>query len=356
MEDSITKFLINNYDKADLTEKLYTSTHNKGLTQHIKSMEDDMRKYNIKPVLITLLHDPNYILKGTAWASINEDRDKILESLREDKTISYAISSIEVHPGKSQTLNKDERDKLNKSINESVDITKTLGTKRSNTKDTKDKNKAKLRKTIPKNITKLIEEGTNIIDGLREKKIVSLESIHSALSSNLRHFWTDKGSQEWKKRSNTEKVRLILSLLENIGSDNELYRYMINLYQKASTDDKLEFKYVKIIDRYDFLKQDILTLRGYPHIHIAIGLVSKDGEYTLCSDIYTKLAKMNLFDDIRVDEKKDNKKAYLNSINCVLKIDRFAGVKSIINTSIIRGYVGTDDANIIDKMKGIGSK
>jgi hypothetical protein len=101
------KILINNYDKDDFTLKLYTSTHNKGLTQHLKSMEDDMRKYSVKTVLITLLHDPNYILKGTAWRSVNDDRDKILKSLKKDKTIVYAISSVEVHAGKSQSLYND---------------------------------------------------------------------------------------------------------------------------------------------------------------------------------------------------------------------------------------------------------
>jgi hypothetical protein len=228
-------------------------------------------------------------LKGTVWESVNDDRDNILKILQKDKSIAYAISSIEIHPGKSQSLNKSEREKLNEDIIKSKDTSKNIDIKKDNSK----KIKSKIRRSIPKGMTRLIERGKERLDSV---KIESAEFINSAVVSELSYFSTAKTRKDWNVKRDKDKIRLIISLFESIGSDNDFYVYMMKLYKKVLIEGELDSEYTKMLNRYDFLTDSILTLTGYPHIHIAIGLVSKDGEYTLCSEIYTKLAKMNLFD------------------------------------------------------------
>lgn len=345
------KTIINNYDYSDSKERLESNNRVKVLLQGIENMEEKFRESQIAPVLITLNHDPHITLKGEAWGSIEDDREKLLESLLEDETIVYALSSVEVHSGSTKVLSKDDRSSLERTIDASIDIAQDIKPSVKATRQDKSKN---IKKTRVKVIEKIISDGKNALSTI--SRYAEVSTIHEVLVSK----YTDRSSNKnWSTKTQQDKIRLILSFYELIDGPSEMLKLWTYLFRSGVLGVAISENYSQAIEKYNFLPDSILTLEGYPHIHIAIGLISKDGEYTHENTIYNRLTKLNVMDDIRVDKKK-SKNRYLGSISYVLKNERYRGVKEALRkvtqhgVPIVRGYVRLN--SLVEPLKGLSSK
>ncbi len=345
------KILVNNYNLTDVKDKLESNVRVKGLLQIIENMEERFKESQIAPVLITLNHDPHTTLKGEAWGSIEEDRVKLLDCLLEDETIVYALSSIEVHSGSTKVLSKDDRSSLERIIDTSIDMAQDI---KPSTKVTRSDKSKSVKKTRTKVIEKIIKDGKLALTKVSPSASVS--DIHSTIIS---HYLNRSSNKGWSFKSQREKIRLILGFYELIDGPSSMLKLWTYLFRADVLDISINEAYTKAIEEYKFLPDTILTLEGYPHIHIAIGLISKDGEYTHENTIYNKLTKLNVMDDIKVDKKK-SKNRYLGSISYVLKNERYKGVKEALRkvtpqgVPIVRGYVRLN--SLVEPLKGLSTK
>jgi len=345
------KTIVNNYNFEDTKTKLQSSNSVKGLLQIIENMEERFKESQIAPVLITLNHDPHTTLKGEAWGSIEEDRVKLLDCLLEDETIVYALSSIEVHSGSTKVLSKNDRISLEKIIDTSINVTQDI---KPTTKATRPDKSKSVKKTRTKVIEKIIKDGKDALTKVSPSATIS--AIHSTIIS----YYTDRSTNKsWNSKSQGDKIRLILSFYELIDGPSSMLKLWSCLFRADVLYITINEDYNKAIEAYKFLPDSILTLEGYPHIHIAIGLISKDGEYTHENTIYNKLSQLYVMDDIKVDKKK-SKNRYLGSISYVLKNERYKGVKEALlkvtpqGVPIVRGYVRLN--SLVEPLKGLSVK
>jgi len=293
MDYSTSNTLINNYNSTTGNIKIYHNQRCKPLIGYLEVLQEDIKTYEINPYLITLIHNPLNILKSDAWESVSDDREKVLNKLIEMKSIVYGISSIEIHPGKDGTIQASFREDLEEDLNSNLKVSSNTKTRYT----PKPKMKGKVKKTMNKKSIDLIKMGKDVIKKLNKDS--DKGTIHSAIIKELNLKSTGASEKEWKAKDLDEKLRRVIGYYDSIGSPKSMYTYLIEIF-KTGVSDKFE----QFLDKYNFLINDSLTLAGYPHIHIAIGVASSEGDHISPGQIKKILDEQALFEDIRVDEKK----------------------------------------------------
>lgn len=348
------RIVLNNYTKEDTKKYIETYNRVKVLNEYTDGglktkLKDDLE---IKPILITLNHDPHSITSGKSWEVIEDSRSKIFNTLLKEESIVYVISTIEIHTKKG--LTKKGKQVLDERINKNTQNAKSKGKANPNPHKVSTKNREKkVRKGTSKASVRYIEKGLSamtLLNRLLSGKDV-MKTVHSYI---IKDFWSDPSiikSEYWDDNDIHDKIRLIMAFYDMINAPVEVYRVFNILFSKDEAS--ITINWIEVIDEYSFLIDDILTLEGYPHLHFAIGMISREGEYLRDSEIYSRLYDLNVMDDIQVDEKKSKKK-YLGSIPYVLKNNRTDIVKANIDGAIIKGYVRLD--SIVEPLKGLAQR
>lgn len=351
------KLVLSNYDRDD--KKKYIETYNrvKVLNEYIEGKLTDKFKLDleIKPYLITLNHDPHIMTSGKSWEVIEDSRNKILNELLKEDSIAYAISTIEIHTKKG--LTKKDREALSERIDKNIKNVQSKG-KGKNTPARGSKKSKVVEKKVNKGPSKAsmqyISKGITALNDIKKsvKSEVDMGTLHQCM---IIIFGEDKSisrNEFWDDNDIYDKIRLIMAFYDMINGPSIAYKTFNTLF--SMDEAKIPPQWVEAIEEYNFLIDDILTLEGYPHLHIAIGVMSDEGEYLSKSNIYSKLYDLHVLDDIQVDEKKSIKK-YLGSISYVLKNNRTDIVKdNIKGNAIIKGYVRLDD--IVEPLKGLATR
>lgn len=345
------KIVVDNYDKKDTKVRLESNNRVKPLLQYIDNLEEKFMEYQIKPILITLNHNPHNILQAEAWESIERDRVSLMNVLLEEETIVYSLSTVEIHSGSTKVLSKNSREELELKIQKGINTMKGMSNTRR--KQHNSGTKKSINKTRTKTIDSIIRDGKEVLEATNGKDVGVL---HSSMVAKFKERSINK---DWVSKSTENKIRLVLALYEVIGSPIYMLKVWYALFRASTSGKNIDKSHMKALEKYRFLPDNILTLEGYPHIHIAIGVISEDGEYLSPSKIYSKLSGLCVMEDIRVDGKKSRNK-YLGSISYVLKNERYKGVKDILGNditkgrSIVRGYVRLD--GLVEPLKGLSMK
>jgi len=333
-----SEVLVNTYveDKFNIT--LEVSQRSKPLIDNLVTLSETIEEYRIKPYLVTLIHNPMYMLKSEAWRNVKEARERIINyMLEEDNTIVYGISSIEVHPGKNGSVNASIRDELEKEVKKTLDIANNIDL----SKDIKKyvgEIKAKGRKVKTKVSLDMILKGKELLK--RVSKNASKVEIHHTIISGFKRSISSAMRSKWENKDYIEKLRRVISFYESIGVPEDIYKYLIDLWK----EETISAAYREFLNTYAFIPDELLTLSGYPHIHIAIGVVSSGGRYSSPIELKKKLQDLALYEDVRVDERKNNKSANkLHSIGYVLKNDKYKLLKEILNEAIVKGFVRMEE-------------
>lgn len=330
-----SKILLNNYNINDNNTRIETYSRNKSLNSYLENKEDKFKdKLEIKPYLITLNHNPREILSGEAWNIVEEDRLKVLNKLLEEDSIIYALSAIEIHTG-GKKISKKDKEELDKKISENIIINKKKGKSNKKSKvgvNSKDKIKVKGIKRIQE---MYIDIGKKVISELG--KIINFSEFHNKLLEEI-HKDNDLNydNKYWDDNIVHDKIRLVLEYYNKIKCPEVCIKNLNILFGKD--EDNIPREWLEAIDKYRFIPDEILSLEGYPHMHIAIGVICKDGEYLNHGYISNKLMELSSMTDIRTDEKKKHK-SYLGSISYTLKNHKLGIVKTKLKSAIIKGYV-----------------
>tara|TARA_R100000750_G_scaffold42729_1_gene28024 strand:+ start:502 stop:2841 length:2340 start_codon:yes stop_codon:yes gene_type:complete len=279
-------------------------------------------KYDMVTKLITCVYNPNYVDKDFAWNNVLEDIVKIKRVFLKIPEIIYLLVGIETHDGKrslsKKKISEIEKNKEKKEKQDEDDFAK---------------------RAIEKFISLNVRSPTTTEDSI-------------VLNKYKDAFREEAAQKEFEdKRVDDEK--------KNSDATDMFYEKHLRL-PTTEEDTILLNKYKEELHP----SGDSITLDGYPHVHIAIGLTSYNGKILGNCEISKMIMEnTNFVDDVQTDSEtkkrgpKAKERTQQNIIKYVLKnckhMDTFnrLGYK---DNAIFYNYNGGED--LIQMIKTLKEK
>jgi hypothetical protein len=230
------------------------SLTDKRLGQHLKNETEGFHKrYKCEMALLTAQYNPNNMPSCIgAWEDIGRMEKDILDVLAEEEDVLYVVSTIEMHSGRT----KKKTEKKGKKKGEKKEEKKKEGEKK----------------------IEMDEETTY------SKEKMNVKTVEDIVGVFMYYEYPRKGGDkiEYKPATSWWEVRgRIVEYLEvTAGGQNAIVdQYITILKENPQTEIPKELYEMMMttMNKLGVSKPTGISLKRYPHIHIAIGLTTKTG-------------------------------------------------------------------------------